>query len=269
MSDAVPVCRLIACKGSGQSWSFHLCNDTDAELTARVVQVVYNWGDSGNAEYPKRDPVTLAAGASASIWHDGGDGAELQMDLHLEVTLGDQAWRMQYEFPRLYRLKNLPGVPGFDQPGWAEHPDQCALIVHQAPPKPPPMPAKPAKLSQAQPTLLARNLEYTEAFYKKLGFAVHLFYEADTAAEGIATRDGIELTFSATRPNAIWRPNRSLAGEEDWDLRIRVDDVEAYADELRHRGVRLNREPGPTESGWVGLSVLDPDDRELFFGHPE
>lgn len=117
-------CRVAACRESlddGNAWSFYLLNDNEFSLDEVVLyEVGYEWGDWGNSESTDVCVRGLAPGGSALVWRDDGSGAELRMELSLRVQLRGHTVRMQFEFPKLYRKKNLPVVEGLDKPGWQE-----------------------------------------------------------------------------------------------------------------------------------------------------
>ena len=117
-------CRVAACRESlddGKVWSFYLLNDNDFSLDEVVLyEVGYEWGDWGNSESANVRVTDLAPGGHVLIWRDDGSGAELRMDLSLQVQIGSHSTRMQFEFPKLYRMKNLQMVEGLDKPGWEE-----------------------------------------------------------------------------------------------------------------------------------------------------
>jgi hypothetical protein len=115
-------CRLAACRealGDGNEWSFYLINDSAVPLErATLYEVDYEWGDFGNSEAADVSIANLAPGAHALIWRDDGSGAELRMTLSLRVHADGREVRLQFEFPKLYRLRDLPEVAGLGQRGW-------------------------------------------------------------------------------------------------------------------------------------------------------
>lgn len=115
-------CRLVACREAlddGNEWSFYLINDSAAVLDSAVLfEISYEWGDWGNSEIVEVSVNELAPAASALIWRDNGDGAELRMYMSLRVRVGEREAQIQFEFPKLYNIKNLPMVDGLGKPGW-------------------------------------------------------------------------------------------------------------------------------------------------------
>jgi len=115
-------CRMVACReklDDGKQWSFYLINDNDVPIDAAVLfEVAYEWGHLGNSELTDVRITDLPPGGHALIWRDDGSGAELRMELSMHVQLGGSTVRLQFEFPKLYRLKNLKLVDGLDKPGW-------------------------------------------------------------------------------------------------------------------------------------------------------
>ena len=121
-SDDPIRCRVAACREAlddGKEWSFYLINDNAAPLDLAVLREIgYEWGDWGNSEAADVRVTDLAPGAHALIWRDDGSGAELRTELSLEVRVGGREVRLQFEFPKLYRKKNLQVVEGLGKPGW-------------------------------------------------------------------------------------------------------------------------------------------------------
>ena len=115
-------CRVAACReplDDGKAWSFYLLNDNDFSLDEVVLcEVGYEWGDWGNTEAADIHVTGLAPGTHALIWRDDGSGAELRMDLSLRVQVRGREVRLQFEFPKLYRKRNLQVVDGLGKPGW-------------------------------------------------------------------------------------------------------------------------------------------------------
>ena len=115
-------CRMAACRETlddGKQWSFYLINDNDVFIdTAVLYEVAYEWGDWGNSELTDVRFTDLAPGGHTVIWRDDGCGVELRMELSVHVQLSGYTARLQFEFPKLYRLKNLQMVDGLDKPGW-------------------------------------------------------------------------------------------------------------------------------------------------------
>ena len=125
MTKTEPIrCRVAACREAlhdGKEWSFYLINAGNAPLDSAVLdQVSYEWGDSGSGEATDVRVTALAPGAYALIWRDDGSGAELRIDLSLFVRVGDREVRLLFEFPKLYRKKDLPLIDCLGKPGWQE-----------------------------------------------------------------------------------------------------------------------------------------------------
>jgi hypothetical protein len=119
-------CRIAACRDEpeGESWTFYLINDDDVPFDLVTLdEVSYEWGDTGNSEAAHVRLTNLAPGAHARIWTDDGDGVEFRMDLTLRITpAGGTAQRLVVEFPKLYRKRDLPVVPGLGKAGWVASP---------------------------------------------------------------------------------------------------------------------------------------------------
>ena len=113
-------CRIAACReapdANGNDWSFYLINDsTDPLELAVLYKVSYEWGDMPSAKRADVRVTALAPGAHAHIWRDDG---ELRMDLSLLVQVRGRELKMSFEFPRLYRQRDLPVVEGLGKPGY-------------------------------------------------------------------------------------------------------------------------------------------------------
>jgi hypothetical protein len=113
---------MAACRESqadGGSWVFYLINDSPVKLDlVQLHEVSYEWGDMGNSEAADVRVTDLAPGSHALIWRDDGSGAELRTELSLRVRAGERQLRLVFEFPRLYRLRELPVVPGLGKAGF-------------------------------------------------------------------------------------------------------------------------------------------------------
>ncbi len=116
--------RVAACRedlGDGNQWSFYFINDGAAPIDwLELFEVGYEWGDWGNSESADVRVTDLQPGKHALIWRDDGSGAELRMDLSMRARSAGREVRFNVEFPKLYRLKNLPVVEGLGKPGWQE-----------------------------------------------------------------------------------------------------------------------------------------------------
>ncbi len=114
-------CRIAACRESleGNAWNFYIINDNDFSLDEVILyEIGYEWGDWGDSEVADVHVTGLASGGNALIWKDGGGGAELRMELSLRIKFLGRVAQMQFEFPKLYKKKNLPVVEGLSKPGW-------------------------------------------------------------------------------------------------------------------------------------------------------
>ena len=115
-------CRIAACREAlddGNEWSFYLINDNAEPLELAVLErVSYEWGDVGNSERADVRVSDLAPGANALLWRDDGSGAELRMDFSVAARVRGRDARMLFEFPRLYRKRDLPVVEGLGRAGY-------------------------------------------------------------------------------------------------------------------------------------------------------
>lgn len=107
------------------------------------------------------------------------------------------------------------------------------------------------RVTSAVPVLPARDLGATVAFWRDaLGFAGEVVAE-DYA---IVERDGVQVHF--------WGPAADLDPfANDGGCRLRVEDVDAYYDELRdHAFTELQEQPWGRD-----FAVLDPDRNLIWF----
>ena len=119
--SAVIRCRMVACRDKGDSWSFYLVNDNNFSLDEAILyEVNYEWGDWQTSESTDVHIVGLAPGGNAMMWRDDGSGAELRMELCLRVQHAGRVAQMKFEFPTLYRKKDLPVIDDLGRPGWQE-----------------------------------------------------------------------------------------------------------------------------------------------------
>ena len=119
-TSALIRCRVVACPVERGAWEFFLINDSDAPLDwAVLTRVAYEWGDFGNSEDVQVRVPGLAPGAHARIWRDDGDGAELRMELSVQVCISGREGVLVFEFPKLYRLTDrLPLIADLGKAGW-------------------------------------------------------------------------------------------------------------------------------------------------------
>jgi hypothetical protein len=112
---------MVACRDDGDGWSFYLLNDNDFSLDEAVLyEVSYEWGDWGNTESADVHVTELAPGGHAQVWRDGGSGVELRMEFYLRIRRSGRTAQMKFEFPKLYRKKDIPLVKNLDRLGWEE-----------------------------------------------------------------------------------------------------------------------------------------------------
>ena len=114
-------CRVAACPAGRGTWEFFLLNDSDAPLDGAVLKrVAFEWGNMSDAEEVDVRIAALAPGAYALIWRDTDNCAEGRVELLLQVSAGQQERNLTFEFPKLYKLRELPLVPGLGKAGWQE-----------------------------------------------------------------------------------------------------------------------------------------------------
>lgn len=111
------------------------------------------------------------------------------------------------------------------------------------------------------PVLASSDYARSRTFYRDgLGFAV-VEEGGEPPAFGILRRDGAELFVDAFRCRV-----RNDTGDHGWDAYLRLDDVNALAEELRERGVEIAGGPTDTNYGMRELEVVDPDGNRVGFG---
>ncbi len=120
-----------------------------------------------------------------------------------------------------------------------------------------------ATLSQlVTPSLFARDLGQTIAFYERLGFRV-TGRQPDAAPTWVRlVRDGVTLHFSS-QPLAGMSNAASLSGV----LYFHPDDVRALAAEWQGK-VPFVWGPGDTSQGWYEFAIADPNGYHLGFAEP-
>lgn len=104
-----------------KEWSFYLINDSNDHIDSVVLnQIWYEWGDLANSESVASCVTDIGPGAHALIWRDDGSGVEFRMILSVLACVGDREVNLSFEFPKLYRQRNLKLVNHLDKPGWEE-----------------------------------------------------------------------------------------------------------------------------------------------------
>ena len=83
-----------------------------------LYAVGHEWGDWGNSKAVEVRISSLAPGAHALIWRDDDSAAELRTDLSRRVRPDGRDVNLNFEFPKLYRLRNLKTVAGLGKPGY-------------------------------------------------------------------------------------------------------------------------------------------------------
>jgi hypothetical protein len=114
---------MVACRedlDDGNEWSFYLINDGGTPMESAVLFAVdYEWGNSGNREDVEVAVSALAPGSPALLWRDDGSGAELRMEFSLRVCIEREETTLSFEFPKLYRLRQLPLVEELGRNGYS------------------------------------------------------------------------------------------------------------------------------------------------------
>ena len=111
-------CRIAACcerLDGSVDWSFYLINDGAHELAATLCEVSTEWGDRSVASHPRQEIAALAPGANVRIWRDDG---EFRTELVLQARSAGRSATLRFEFPKLYRQRDLPRIAELDAAGW-------------------------------------------------------------------------------------------------------------------------------------------------------
>ncbi len=115
-------CRIAACRESlddGKEWSFYLINDSGVPLESVVLHSVsHEWGDVGDSRQVDVRIAKLASGAHALLWREDGFGGELRTELSLHVRARGREVSLDFEFPKLYRQRNLSQVTELGKRGF-------------------------------------------------------------------------------------------------------------------------------------------------------
>ena len=159
---------------------------------------------------------------------------------------------------RLYQVVSLRSGRITDIRDYEQEADARAELARPAPPRPP---RQTALGSRMVPSLHARDLRETIAFYKtKLGFRVTGLHPDDEPVWCELRRGDIRLMFSRL-PDA---EEPTLTGA----LYLWPEDVTALHAELVARGVVVERGPEVMEYGMREFAVRDPNGYLLEFGEP-
>ncbi len=122
------------------------------------------------------------------------------------------------------------------------------------------------RIEQAAPVLLSADLGRTAAWYRDaLGWEFELF--GDPPDFGIAKRDEQRIMYGLHPQAERIVPNWRIR-DATWNVYVRVDDVDAWHDELVGRGLELDYGLGDQPWGMREFGVQDPDGHDMAFGQP-
>ena len=114
-------CRVAACPRPNRTgWIFYLVNGGDEPLEQAVLyEVGYEWGDFSNSQEVDERVSNLAPGQHVLVWREN-DNVELRMYLLFRMRLQGREARVEFEFPRLYKLtdERLKQIEGLDKRGY-------------------------------------------------------------------------------------------------------------------------------------------------------
>ena len=115
-------------------------------------------------------------------------------------------------------------------------------------------------MARSAPVLQVRDVVKAAAFYRdRLGFETASFW-GEPPCFCIVGRGTVTLFLDQQREAGPAPVNQY------WAAYVYVDDVEAYAAELRERGVEILRGPEDMEHGCREFDVRDPDGHIVAFG---
>ncbi|MBL9140043.1 MAG: hypothetical protein JNK85_29490 [Verrucomicrobiales bacterium] len=124
-----PLCRLAVCReemSDGKEWSIYVLGETLGPIEVCLTSVSYEWGDSGHSVTPNVR-VTVPPDGSGLLWREHWEGAELSMELEVELRLREKTVRLAYELGKLYRRKSPAIIPQLSKPGWLLLPDRSSV----------------------------------------------------------------------------------------------------------------------------------------------
>lgn len=120
-------CRMAACRealNDAKEWSFYLINDSPSPIQCLVLKRVSSeWGSQSAVEAKDVVVGDVAVGEHALVWRDDGSGAEFRMTVHVQLEMGGRATALSFEFPKLYRQRDLPVVAGLGKAGLQVRPN--------------------------------------------------------------------------------------------------------------------------------------------------
>ena len=120
--------RMVACREAltdGKEWSFYFINDSAAPCHRLVLKRVSSeWGSNSAIDAQDIAIGDVAPGAHALVWRDDGSGAEFRMTIQVAFEREGRAVVLGFEFPKLYRQRDLPVVAGLGKPGLQVRPGQ-------------------------------------------------------------------------------------------------------------------------------------------------
>lgn len=121
------------------------------------------------------------------------------------------------------------------------------------------------KFIRSSAVLTVRDVVKSEAFYReKLGFSPGGFW-GEPPCFCIVGRGGVTIFL-----DQLQEPGE-IPVNQYWAAYVYVEDVDAYAEEVRNRGTEIMRGPENMEHGCREFDVRDPDGHIIGFGqdlHP-
>lgn len=112
-------CCIAACRedlSDGESWSYYFLHDVALALGPAVFyEVEYEWGDQSRFHSADVDLTGLLPSVQHRIWRDDG---ELRVTLRVRVEVDGRERRLEFEFPKLYRQRNLQAIEALGKEGY-------------------------------------------------------------------------------------------------------------------------------------------------------
>jgi predicted enzyme related to lactoylglutathione lyase len=120
------------------------------------------------------------------------------------------------------------------------------------------------KVTGISPVLLVADMDRSVTFFRdQLGFecTVH----GDPPDFGTADRDGQTILLALAAESELIVPNWKIV-DKMWNVYIRVDDADAFYDEVQRRGAKIDYTIYDAPHGFREFGVQDPDGHDIAFG---
>jgi len=104
-------------------WSIYILNDMSCFIEVKLARVSFEWGDRGHYVAPG-NTVGLQSGCATLLWREGWEGAEMNMEVSIEVRTSGQQAGLSFELGKLYRSREPTIISELGKPGWVHSPTQ-------------------------------------------------------------------------------------------------------------------------------------------------